>query len=203
MGFQKEELARTIIKVFDLPMTWQEYDEMAHAELNKLFPNCQLMPGAERLIKHLKSQNIPIAVATSSAAQSIAVKTTHHKKLFELFDHIVMGSTDPDVKQGKPMPDIFLVAASRFKEDTPNPENVNTRSCENFINLVLEFIFQCLVFEDSPNGVKAAIAAGMQVVMVPDPEATADMKEGATQVLKSLLDFKPEDFGLPKFIESS
>lgn len=81
--------------------------------------------GAERLVKHLKSHNIPIAVATSSASQSIEVKTTNHRKLFELFDHIVMGSTDPEVKRGKPMPDIFLVAAGRFK-NPPKVEDVSS-----------------------------------------------------------------------------
>lgn len=50
---------------------------------------------------------------------------------------------------------------------------------------------------------KAAISAGMQVVMVPDPNASADVKQGATQVIDSLLNFKPEDFGLPKFSQNS
>lgn len=55
------------------------------------------------------------------------------------------------------------------------------------------------MFEDAPNGCRAAKAAGMQVVMVPDPHINEEQKKDATVVYKSLLDFKPEDFGLPPF----
>ena len=59
--------------------------------------------------------------------------------------------------------------------------------------------FQVLVIEDAPNGVIAGIRAGMQVLMVPDPEVPEEFTKDATLVLKSLVDFNPEDFGLPGY----
>lgn len=59
------------------------------------------------------------------------------------------------------------------------------------------FLFQCLVFEDAPNGVKAAKDAGMQVVMVPDHRVGKKERSKATVAIDTLLDVDLEAFGLP------
>jgi pseudouridine 5'-phosphatase len=53
----------------------------------------------------------------------VAIKTKNHRAVFDLFHHIVCGSTDPEVKEGKPAPYIFLIAAQRY-DDTPKPDQV-------------------------------------------------------------------------------
>ncbi|KAF6033938.1 HDHD1 [Bugula neritina] len=66
-----------------------------------------------------------IAVATGSSEKKYDLKITHHKELFSLFSHVVFASDDPEVRQGKPCPDVFTVCAKRFPSPLPaSPSNV-------------------------------------------------------------------------------
>ncbi|KAJ8918909.1 hypothetical protein NQ315_016811 [Exocentrus adspersus] len=177
LGTPEKDTARIAVTELKLPLSPEEFLKIYKEKVNKELQNPVLMPGAKELVKHFYKNEIPIAVATSSSQDSMELKTQHHQDLFKLFHHIVCGSTDPEVKNGKPAPDIFLVCAARFP-DKPHPS-------------------QCLVLEDAPNGVRGAIAAGMQAVMVPSPDVGEELRKPATLVLESLNDFKPELFGLP------
>ncbi|KAH8391537.1 hypothetical protein KR200_007160 [Drosophila serrata] len=181
MGTTEKRSAEIAITECQLPITTSDflkrYSQLCHERLG----NVPLLEGAERLLRHLHANKVPFALATSSGADMVELKSTYHKELFALFNHKVCGSTDKEVANGKPAPDIFLVAASRFSKPAVAGD--------------------CLVFEDSPNGVTAANSAGMQVVMVPDPRLSEERCSHATQVLRSLADFKPEQFGLPPFTD--
>lgn len=45
MGLQKEAVSREIVEIYDLPLTWQEYADLAQAQIEMLMKNCHLMPG--------------------------------------------------------------------------------------------------------------------------------------------------------------
>ena len=142
--------------------------------LAELFPKAQPMPGARRLTGHLARHGVPQAVASSSHRRDFELKITQHREWFACFQCVVLGD-DPEVKRGKPAPDIFLAAAARIGA-VPS---------------------ECLVIEDAPSGVEAARAAGMSVVAVPNPAMSADSFGDATQILSSLESFDPALWGLP------
>lgn len=179
LGTTEQKSCAITVQDYQLPCTVEDFHKDFQALALQRLTNCEILRGAEHLIRHLHENGVPIAIATSSGRDSVDVKTKKHENLFSLFHHKVMGSTDPEVKEGKPAPDIFLIAAQRFAEAV-DPKD-------------------CLVIEDAPNGVKGARAAGMQCVMVPDEHVSEELRKDATLVLGSLEEFKPEEFGLPPF----
>jgi len=180
LGCVDKECGQIIIDDLKLDCSHDKFMEDYYKILDSKCENVKMMPGAERLIRHLHAHKIPICVATSSRKDGVALKTKPHKELYKLFHHITTGD-DEELKNGKPAPDIFLLAASRFDHKV-DPKD-------------------CLVFEDAPNGVQGARDANMQVVMVPADHISEERKSKATLAIRSLEDFQPELFGLPPFKE--
>lgn len=176
IGQRAADSARVFTEALGLPLTPEEYLQMRQTVLDELFPLAKPMPGAIRLTRHLHGHGVPQAVATSSDRRHYALKTSRHQEWFRLFDCIVIGD-DPAVREGKPAPDIFLLAAERLGIPAA----------------------QCLVFEDSPVGVAAARTAGMSVIAVPDPHLEPEVFQAADMLLRNLSDFDPAAWGLPPY----
>ena len=98
--------------------------------------------GLYDLLEHLKGINVKLAVATSSKRER-ATKLLTLAKIENEFDYIICGD---EVTKSKPDPEIFLKVAEKLN---CNPEN-------------------CIVMEDSRQGIQAAKNAGMKPIMVPD-----------------------------------
>jgi len=99
-------------------------------------------PGLRELLDWLEAENVVCAVATSTRRDRAEAQLTQ-QGLLARFAALVGGN---EVERGKPAPDIFLLAASRIDVAAAD----------------------CLVLEDSEPGVRAALAAGMMPIMVPD-----------------------------------
>ena len=150
------------------------------------FPLVQPLPGAEALLKHLKTHNIPIALATSSTAANYALKSSNLQAFFDVFDGIRITGDDPRiVGKGKPQPDIFQHALQMINE---------ARGTTILPN-------ECLVFEDGIPGVQAGLSAGMHVIWVPDQEILALHEKEVDAILgdKGEMIMSLEALGLDKY----
>ena len=131
--------------------------------VRKFEEKAPVKPGVKELLTYLKSAGVKIAIASSTKKSGVA-RELKQAGFLEYFDELVCGDM---VEKSKPNPDIFLKAAQCLGEE---PEN-------------------CIVIEDSFNGIRAAHAANMFAIMVPDilpPDE--EMKEKASLILDSLND---------------
>ena len=126
----------------------------------------KLKSGAAEILKYLKDNNIPTGLASSSP-RAIIEKVLGPHDVLQYFDAVVSGDT---VEHGKPDPEIFL-------------------RCADALGIPVSKYSETFVIEDSHNGIRAAYAAGMKPVMVPDQlPPTQEMREKAAAILPSLTD---------------
>lgn len=115
-------------------------------------------PAMDAFIAFLRGEGVPLAIASGSSHPVIDA-TLSGAGLLDAFGVRVSAS---DVRRGKPEPDIFLEAARRLGAQPGD----------------------CLVFEDSIHGVRAAKSAGMAVVALPPRDAPPAGYEAADLVVE-------------------
>ena len=119
--------------------------------------------GLVEFLDFLEAKAIPKAVATSTVTAS-ARDALSRAGVLSLFEIIVGGDA---IQHGKPAPDIFLEAAAQLGAEPSD----------------------CVVLEDSEPGIRAACAAGMTPILIPDlREPTQEMRQLAHTVVPSLLE---------------
>ena len=126
MGLSPIQSSQLVISELELPLNVEELLAETHKLFEIAIKDVELMPGSERLVRHLHRNNIPMAIATGSNSQQFATKIAKHKHFFtesNYFRHNVLAGDDPHVKRGKPFPDVFLEAMNRFESDL-KPENI-------------------------------------------------------------------------------
>ena len=140
LGFQKEKMYRDIYA-----------------------PHLKAFDGFDDFVKNAKQEGVKIALVTAANHHNVDF-TLDGLNIRSYFDTIVTGD---DVKNGKPDPEGFLIAAERLGA---TPE-------------------ECIVFEDSIHGVRAADAAKMKTIVIGDLFKDEQMKDFSF-ILKKIYDYK-------------
>lgn len=143
-GVSRMESLEIILKNSQRVYSQEEKNQLAEKKndfykvlLDNLTP-VDILPGVAKVLEGLKERNIKIAIGSSSKNTPIILKRIG---LNNYFDEVADGNS---IKNSKPDPEVFLLAAEKLKT---KPEN-------------------CLVVEDADAGVEAALAGDMKVVGV-------------------------------------
>lgn len=100
-----------------------------------VFKDLTVYPSSHKVISALKKSGFHLCIASSAAAEKLAVSLKAADIDPELFDVIITGS---DVSEKKPSPEIYFTAMDELDAD---PE-------------------ECIIIEDAINGIRAAMASG-------------------------------------------
>ena len=114
-------------------------------------PHIKPLDGLDAFLAKAYQAGIPIALATAADAKNIEF-TLEGLGMAHYFSAIT-GSEE--VKQGKPHPDVYLLSAAKLKAEPKN----------------------CIAFEDTPSGIRAALAAGMRVVGLATTHRREELQE--------------------------
>ena len=168
-----------VIDAMERQIMIETFGHLPQFSMNKTYKACrdyfnnivetgqmELKPGAAEILLFLRNKNIPVGLASSSPRAMIEKVLKRHDVL-QYFDVVISGDM---VQKGKPDPEIFLL-------------------CADALGIPVSKYSETYVIEDSHNGIRAAYAAGMKPIMVPDQlPPTQEMREKAVAILPSLID---------------
>jgi HAD superfamily hydrolase (TIGR01509 family) len=167
MGMSSHEWSRYMADELGVPGTPEQINQaVVERMLERYGADPPLIPGAVEAVQRVAG--LPLAIASSSNPELIEV-VLRVSGLAELFGAAV---SSQEVARGKPAPDVYLEAARRLGIE---PES-------------------CAAIEDSENGIRSAKAAGMRVLVVPNPHfpPSGETLAQADLVLASIADLSPD-----------
>ena len=168
MGMSSKEWSRYMHDRLGVPMDPDEInDEVVRRVASAYQHDLPLLPHAVKTVSEL-ARRWPLGVASSSNRPIIDL-VLDRSGLAECFAAIVSSEA---VERGKPAPDVYLAAAQRL-----GVAHVD-----------------CVAVEDSTNGIKAAVAAGMRTIAVPNRQFRPDdaVLVSAAVVVPSLAEVTPD-----------
>lgn len=169
VGMNRADTERTLAHYLDGKVSPEVFRKRTSELFYEVEKNqgLDLKPFVVECLAELKTLGFRLSVASSTRGESVR-RQLKNAGIIDFFETLTTGEL---VEHSKPAPDIYLKAAESL-----------SLKCED-----------CIAVEDSPNGVRAAAAAGIKCVMVPDLiQPDDEMKKTAWKILPSLKDFSKE-----------
>lgn len=169
VGMNRADTERTLAHYLDGKVSPEVFRKRTSELFYEVEKNqgLDLKPFVVECLAELKTLGFRLSVASSTRGESVR-RQLKNAGIIDFFETLTTGEL---VEHSKPAPDIYLKAAESL-----------SLKCED-----------CVAVEDSPNGVRAAAAAGIKCVMVPDLiQPDDEMKKTAWKILPSLKDFSKE-----------
>jgi len=168
MGASNEFMYADLKSRFDLEESVAALVEMDESFRCEYFNHLEIIPlneGVIDLLHEIKLAGLKLAVATSSSP-AIADILLEKCEIASFFDVII---TTKEAGKSKPAPDVYLYTAERLGVAPAN----------------------CIVFEDSPNGLSAAQSAGMYCIAVPSGNEFIGSLSNADYMIRTFTDITP------------
>jgi beta-phosphoglucomutase family hydrolase len=166
-GKKNQEIIPNLLRWSDDPIEIERLGDRKEELYRELVRDqgVRVLPGARELLAALREAGIPRSVGSSTPLSNLNALFAA-TGLGDLFDAVVCGD---DVKNGKPAPDVFLLAAQKLGLAPAG----------------------CLVIEDAHVGIAAAHAAGMKVLAVATTHPLEELTS-ADAAVASLAEITPE-----------
>lgn len=167
-GVRVGDIVSAVWDAHPVPVSKEEIEKMICRRVSELvLDHGRVMDGISDVLDFVRREKLPLGLATSTPRE-VAVNFIKRIGIGGAIDAMCTGD---EVAYGKPHPEIYLLCASRLGVQP----------------------WECLVFEDSVNGVLAAKAARCRCVAVPGAGLFDDRRYGIADVkIRSLLDFTPD-----------
>ena len=162
---------QTLVQIYDKYFAGEEKkQEEITAFVNEYEQNMSFnyITGFEDFVKDVRSKGIKTAVVTSSNLEKMLNVYNKHPEFKGYFDEIL---TSEDFEESKPSPDCYLKAAARF--------GVSPK--------------ECIVFEDSFNGLRSGIASGARVIGLATTNSVAEIEPYTKEVISNYDGFTLSD----------
>jgi len=162
---------QTLVQIYDKYFAGEEEkQEEITAFLYEYEQNMSFnyIAGFDDFVKDVRSKGIKTAVVTSSNLEKMLNVYNKHPEFKGYFDEIL---TSEDFEESKPSPDCYFKAAARF--------GVSPK--------------ECIVFEDSFNGLRSGIASGARVIGLATTNSVAEIEPYTKEVISNYDGFTLSD----------